>query len=155
MEKKQRFYFDTSVFGGFFDEGFEAGSAGLFDMVFAGKITCVCSELTVGELKNAPPWVRSLLASLPAEHTEYLEVTEEALSLAREYLAEKVVGETSFDDCVHIAMATIHKADLLVSWNFKHIVNIYRIRGYNSVNLRRGYSSLEIRSPKDIIENGN
>jgi len=64
---------------------------------------------------------------------------------------EKVVGKTSFDDCVHIALATIYKADVLVSWNFKHIVNIYRIRGYNSVNLRLGYSTLEIRSPQDII----
>lgn len=65
--------------------------------------------------------------------------------------AIKVVGQTSFDDCVHIALATIHKADILVSWNFKHIVNVYRIRGYNSVNLKLGYSTIEIRSPKDII----
>jgi hypothetical protein len=69
--------------------------------------------------------------------------------------AVTVVGETSFDDCVHIALATIHKADILVSWNFKHIVNIYRIRGYNSINIRQGYATLEIRSPKDVIEYGN
>lgn len=56
---------------------------------------------------------------------------------------------------MHIALATIHKADILVSWNFKHIVNVYRIRGYNSVNLRQGYSALEIRSPKDIINYEN
>jgi hypothetical protein len=78
-------------------------------------------------------------------------VTDESLDLARAYIAEKVVGQTSFDDCVHIALATIHKVDILVSWNFKHIVNVYRIRGYNSVNLRLGYSTIEIRSPKDII----
>jgi hypothetical protein len=78
-------------------------------------------------------------------------MTDESLALARQYIAEKVIGETSFDDCVHIALATIHKADILVSWNFRHIVNVYRIRGYNSVNLRQGYTALEIRSPKDII----
>lgn len=78
-------------------------------------------------------------------------MTDESLDLARAYVAEKVVGQTSFDDCVHIALATIHKADILVSWNFKHIVNVYRIRGYNSVNLKLGYSAIEIRSPKDII----
>ncbi|MCW5912128.1 MAG: hypothetical protein KIT62_13730 [Cyclobacteriaceae bacterium] len=78
-------------------------------------------------------------------------ITDEALALAKRYIDENVVGKTSFDDCIHIALATIHKADILVSWNFKHIVNVYRIRGYNSINLRSGYQTLEIRSPKDII----
>lgn len=82
---------------------------------------------------------------------EKLEVNEEALELAEKYVKEKVVGKTSFDDCLHIAMATINKADILVSWNFKHIVNIYRIRGYNSVNLKNDYRILEIRSPKETI----
>jgi len=68
---------------------------------------------------------------------------------------EKVVGQTSFDDCLHIATATINKIDILVSWNFKHIVNIQRIRGYNSINIRNGYQTLEIRSPKDIINYEN
>ena len=63
---------------------------------------------------------------------------------------EKVVGKTSREDCLHIALATIHKADILVSWNFKHIVNVHRIRGYNSVNLKMGYSTIDIRSPKEI-----
>jgi hypothetical protein len=63
-----------------------------------------------------------------------------------------VVGQTSFDDCIHIAAATINKADILVSWNFKHIVNVYRIRGFNSINIRSNYLSLEIRSPKEILE---
>ncbi len=70
-------------------------------------------------------------------------------------MKEKVVGQTSFDDCLHIATATINKIDILVSWNFKHIVNIQRIRGYNSINIRNGYQTLEIRSPKDIINYEN
>lgn len=49
--------------------------------------------------------------------------------------------------------ATINKADILVSWNFKHIVNVFRIRGYNAVNLKLGYSQIDIRSPKEIIIN--
>ncbi len=60
------------------------------------------------------------------------------------------VGKTSMDDCIHIAVATLSEVDILVSWNFKHIVNVCRIRGYNSVNLRLGYSTLEIRSPREI-----
>lgn len=68
---------------------------------------------------------------------------------------EKVVGETSLDDCIHIATATLNKVDMLVSWNFKHIVNIYRIRGYNSINLRLGHAKLEIHSPKEIVNYEN
>lgn len=71
--------------------------------------------------------------------------------LADNYIKEKVVGRTSKNDCLHIGMATVAKVDLLVSWNFKHIVNIYRIRGYNAVNIKLGFPVLEIRSPKDIV----
>ena len=67
-------------------------------------------------------------------------------------LNEKVVGKTSRNDCLHIGIATVNRVDILVSWNFKHIVNIYRIRGYNSVNIKLGFQTLEIRSPKDIVE---
>ena len=109
------------------------------------------SDLTEGELFEAPEKVRTFFRDLKKEHLEIVSVNDEAINLARKYIDEKVVGETSFDDCVHIALATIHKVDILVSWNFKHIVNIYRIRGYNSVNLSCGYQTLEIRSPKDII----
>jgi hypothetical protein len=91
------------------------------------------------------------LRPIPKEHMEFVEVTEEAYNLADSYLAEKVVGKTSVDDCRHIATATINKVDFLVSWNFKHIVNVFRIRGYNSVNLRSGYIQLDIRSPKEIV----
>ena len=82
-------------------------------------------------------------------------MTEEAFELAQKYLDEKVVGPTSADDCIHIATATINKVDFLVSWNFKHIVNVFRIRGYNSINLRCGYSQPDIRSLKEIVYNEN
>ena len=147
----QRFYFDTSVFGGVHDIEFQELSLQLFEKVKAGQIICVHSDLTIGELDNAPQQVRDYFAALPKSHLEFVPVTDESLDLARAYIAENVVGQTSFDDCVHIALATIHKVDILVSWNFKHIVNVYRIRAYNSVNLRLGYSTIEIRSPKDII----
>ncbi|TAE61962.1 MAG: PIN domain protein, partial [Bacteroidetes bacterium] len=78
-----------------------------------------------------------------------------ALKLAQTYVDEKVVGETSLNDCIHIATATLSRVNVLVSWNFKHIVNIYRIRGYNSINLRLGYSILEIHSPKEIVNYEN
>jgi predicted nucleic acid-binding protein len=148
---KQRFYFDTSVFGGVFDAEFEEPSIQLFEKVKLGQIACIYSNLTEGELFEAPEKIKVFFRELPKEHLEYIQITDEAIDLARQYIAENVVGKTSFDDCIHIALATIHKADILVSWNFKHIVNVYRIRGYNSVNLRLGYSAREIRSPKDIV----
>jgi len=92
---------------------------------------------------------------LKSEFTEFLEENDEVLDLATEYITEKVVGQTSFADCIHIALATVNRADLLVSWNFKHIVNIERIRGYNSINIKNGYKQLEIRSPRDIMNYGN
>lgn len=150
---KLRLYFDTSVFGGVYDEEFEEISTLLFEMVKLGQIFCVYSDLSETELQNAPQRVRDFFVSLPKEHLQFVEVTEEAYELAQKYLDEKVVGQTSADDCKHIATATINKVDYLVSWNFKHIVNVFRIRGYNSINIRYGYSQLDIRSPKEIVNN--
>jgi predicted nucleic acid-binding protein len=150
---KPRLYFDTSVFGGVFDEEFEEISALLFEKVKLGVLTCVYSDLSEAELQNAPLKVRDFFLNLPREHMELVEVTEEAYELAQKYLDEKVVGQTSADDCRHIATATINKVDYLVSWNFKHIVNVFRIRGYNAINLRHGYAQLDIRSPKEIVNN--
>ena len=148
----QRFYFDTSVFGGAFDKEFDEVTLQLFERVKLGQVICVFSDLTESELLNAPENVKEHFKNLPKQNIERVVVTDEILTLASKYVAEKVVGKTSFDDCVHIAIATIYKADILVSWNFKHIVNVYRIRGYNSVNIRSNYLSLEIRSPKEILE---
>ena len=148
---KPRLYFDTSVFGGVFDEEFEEISIILFEKVKLGQIICVYSDLSIAELENAPEKVKKHFQELPPEHLEIVEVSEEAFKLAEIYLEEKVVGKTSTDDCRHIATATINKVDYLISWNFKHIVNVFRIRGYNSVNLKNGYIQLDIRSPKEIV----
>ncbi len=152
--RKLRLYFDTSVFGGVYDIEFEQDTNLLFDMVRINEIICVYSELNELELENAPKKVKDHFLSLDKEQTEFVEITEEINQLAEEYITEKVVGETSIDDCRHIACATINKVDYLVSWNFKHIVNVFRIRGYNSVNIKNGHIQLDIRSPKDFIRNG-
>ena len=80
-----------------------------------------------------------------------METNDEVVELATQYIAEKVVGQTSLADCLHIALATINRADFLISWNFKHIVNVQRIRGYNAINIKNGYKELEIRSPRDFM----
>lgn len=71
--------------------------------------------------------------------------------MAKKNIEAKVVGETSYTDCLHIALATIHSADILVSWNFKHIVNVIRIIGYNAVNHKEGYKQIDIRSPRELL----
>lgn len=109
------------------------------------------SSVTENELLSAPKLVRGLINELPQNLIQKVELTEEAIKLADTYIFEKVVGKTSREDCLHIALATIYKADILVSWNFKRIVNVLRIRGYNAVNLKLGYSQIDIRSPKEII----
>jgi hypothetical protein len=153
--KKPRLYFDTSVFGGIYDNEFRDETKKLFEMVREGKIVCVYSDLTEYELESAPERIKTHFLNLDKNTIEFVEITEEINQLAEEYVKEKVVGETSIDDCRHIASATINNVDYLISWNFKHIVNVFRIRGYNSINLKNGYIQLDIRSPKDIITDDN
>lgn len=147
---KQRIYIDTSVFGGYFDEEFSEQTHPLFDRIRNEEFLLLFSIVTQTELENAPKKVKELVRSLKAENTEFLETTDEAVDLATKYITEKVVGPTSFADCLHIALATINRADFLVSWNFKHIVNIQKIKGYNSINIKNGYKQLEIRSPREF-----
>ena len=149
---KQRFYIDTSVWDGVFDKEFELETTLFFDMAKKEQIDCLYSDITENELAKAPEKVWLFFESFP--NKQKVGITPEILKLAETYVNENVVGNTSFDDCVHIATATIHRADLLVSWNFKHIVNIYRIRGYNAINMKLGYPILNIHSPKEIIGYG-
>ena len=152
---KQKIYIDTSVVGGYFDEEFSEATIALFKRLEKGEIVFVISDLLDLELINAPQKVRELLYNYSADKFERVELTEEAVKLADTYVSEKVVGKTSLEDCRHIALATINKVDVLASWNFKHIVNLDKIKGYNSVNLRLGYPMIEIRSPKDLVNYGN
>ena len=153
--KQLRLYLDTSVFGGYFDEEFLEFTRPLFDRIRLREFGIFYSVLTQQELEAAPKNVKNLVLDLEEENTYFIEETEEAIELASSYIAENVVGESSFADCLHIALATINQADVLVSWNFKHIVNIERIRGYNSVNIRNGYRSLDIRSPRELMNYGS
>ena len=148
---KQNFYMDTSVWGGLFDKEFDEETGLLFEMIKNEQIVCLYSDITENELMEAPENVRLFFEKFPANLKEKVAITPEILNLAETYVNENVVGKTSFDDCVHIATATVHKADFLVSWNFKHIVNVYRARGYNAINMKLGYPILNIHSPKEII----
>lgn len=140
------------MIGGYFDEEFEFYTKLFFEQVLSGKFKVIISNILTTELEGAPESVWKFYNSIPSIQIEYVEQSVDTILLAEEYLQEKVVGKTSRIDCRHIALATLINADILVSWNFKHIVNINRIRGYNAVNLKKGHKTLEIRSPREIIE---
>lgn len=126
---KFRVYLDTSVIGGYFDEEFEKETKDFFDRIFNNDFLVYFSEVSEAELALAPEFVKKL--------------------------KEKILGKASLDDAYHIAIATVNRLDLLVSWNFKHIVNYDKIRLFNSVNLKLGYPVIEIRSPKDLSKYEN
>ena len=147
---KQRIYIDTSIVGGYFDDEFKDDTIALFNRFENNEVIFVISDLLELELLDAPEKVRNLLTRYAINKFDVIELTQEAFALADAYIAEKVVGKSSLEDCRHIALATINHVDVLASWNFKHIVNLDRIKGYNSVNLRLGYQMIEIRSPKDL-----
>jgi hypothetical protein len=152
---KQRIYIDTSVVGGYFDEEFAEYTIPLFDRISNGEFILLYFAATQDELEPAPPHVKELVKNLKIDYTEFLETSGEAVELANAYIAAKIVGQTSYADCLHIALATVHRADYFISWNFKHIVNVGRIIGYNSINIKMGYKQLEIRSPRDFIKYEN
>lgn len=66
-------------------------------------------------------------------------------------MAHGIVGPGSRSDALHVALATIGRVDVMVSWNFKHIVNLNRIRLFNAVNLEQGYGLIEIRTPMEVL----
>ena len=151
----QRIYIDTSVVGGYFDDEFKEPTRRLFKRLSDAEVKFVISDLLELELLQSPQRVKELLLDFPSESFERVELTNEVMKLADKYITDKVVGRTSLEDCRHIALATINKVDALASWNFKHIVNLNRIKGYNSVNLKLGYSQIEIRTPQELVNYGD
>jgi hypothetical protein len=107
--------------------------------------------LTLRELAPAPLAVRAVLASVPEGSIEVVRLTPAAGELARRYLAEGILQVNMLADAQHIAMATVADVDALVSWNFKHVVNLPRIHGYHGVNAKLGYPTIEIRSPREVL----
>ena len=145
-------YADTSVFGGCFDDEFQEASRKLFDEILAGRFFLALSETTIDELAPAPEHVRRLLRDVTTEDLQVIRFSEEIGRLRDAYLAAGVVGPASRLDAEHIAAASVADVDLIVSWNFQHIVHFEKIRGYHGVNLVKGYSPIPIHSPREVIE---
>lgn len=150
-----RVYVDTSVFGGCFDEPFREASLRFFDMVRRGELRLVASSTTLRELADAPLSVRGLLEGLPPDSIEWVEWSDEIGALRDAYLEARVVGSASLLDAEHVATATVAGVDLVVSWNFRHIVHFQKIEGYNGVNLLCGYRGIRIHSPLEVVYGNN
>ena len=152
MTIKKRIYIDTSVIGGCFDEEFAKWSNELMKEFKQGIKIAVISDVTYRELELAPNRVKNKLNEIPKKNIEYVITQSEAEELAELYIKEEAITEKYYEDAVHIANATVEMVHALSSWNFKHIVNLDRIKKYNGVNLKNGYSMIEIRSPREILK---
>lgn len=151
---KPLLYLDTSIYGVFFDVEFNIETRLLFEDIRLDKYNLITSKMVLKELNYAPIQILDFYLSFHSVQ-DILEIDKKVEFLAGEYINQKVVGKTSFEDCLHIAFATINLVDILVSWNFKHIVNESRIKGYNNINEKYGYKNLKIVSPKELIYYGN
>jgi len=152
--KKQRIYIDTSVIGGCFDDEFSEWSNGLFNDFKERIFKPVISEVTSYEIADAPDYIKEKYSELLKYGAEEIEISSEAEELADYYQKKKILSPNYRDDALHIAIATISEIDILVSWNFKHIVHFDKIRQFNSVNLEFGYKAIQIYSPREVTNYG-
>jgi len=148
--KVLRVYIDTSVVGGCFDEKFSLWSNRLVTDFCNGLYKPVVSSVVAAEIELAPETVRTKFDEILQLEPEFLEMTEDAAALAGVYSQHGALPPKFRNDLLHIALATVANADVLVSWNFKHIVRLDKIRVYNSVNLELGYKPLQIHSPQEV-----
>ena len=146
-----RVYVDTSVIGGCLDEEFAEESQCLLTMANDGRVILLVSDLLARELDNAPPEVRAMVTQLSADAVERVYMSDESQQLLAAYLDAGVLLSAQANDGHHVALASIARADVILSWNFRHIVHLDRIRMFNSVNLREGYPVMEIRSPREFV----
>lgn len=114
------------------------------------RFAAYVSELVFTELGDHPdPKQREQLLSLARGFRILLGMADCDL-LAQQYLNEKLLPIEEWDDAFHLAIASVHQIQFLVSWNFKHLVNTKTRRQASLINLREGYSPIEIVAPPEI-----
>lgn len=145
-------YTDTSVIGGCFDKEFKEHSLTLFEEFKKGIKKVILSDVVKMELELASKEISEKLDEIPKRYKIEIKSTVKAHKLAATYIEEGALSNKCYNDALHIALATLHNADILASWNYKHIVNIDRIKLYNSINLRMGFRFIEIRTPREILK---
>jgi len=144
-----RAYADTSVFGGVFDDEFEKPSKLFFEVVKTGDIKLLTSELVRQEIQAGPRKVRAFFEEMLL-FAEVVGISGAVLELQKAYVNKGIVSKKYATDAMHVALATVAGASVIVSWNFKHIVNFQKIPMYNSVNALQGYHPIGIYSPLEV-----
>ena len=125
----------------------------LWNDIIVGEYHVVISEVTTRELMNALEPKRSIIADyLTKTNFEVLPITEETDKLAHEIIKRGILTPKSFDDCAHIAVAILNNCDIIVSWNFKHLVNIKTINGVREIVVSNYYKPIDIYSPTMLLK---
>ncbi|MGH8070463.1 MAG: PIN domain-containing protein [Candidatus Entotheonellia bacterium] len=148
---KLRIYFDTSVFSAYFDDQVTDRQHQTEEFwMRLDEFEAATSELAREELAQTPdPTRRAQLLALLTGFTIY-SLTDEIKQLARQYIKANVFTPTMFNDALHVAAAVLTRQDILVSWNFKHLVNRRRRARINDVNISSGLPTLEILAPPEV-----
>jgi predicted nucleic acid-binding protein len=156
--KKLKIYLDTSVISHLDAPDTPekmADTLKLWDEIKDGKYKAFISPVVFAEIGQYQEPKRSfLLNKLRAIPFTTLQESDEVSELAAQYVTSNVLRGKSFDDCQHIAYACVHSCDMIISWNFKHIVNYKTISGVKSVNAMSGYAEMLIYSPTILISGG-
>jgi hypothetical protein len=149
--KLKKVYTDTSVFGGIFDDEFAMPSREFFDLIQQGRFKLIVSDIAIREISAAPSKVQLFYKEM-MRYIHIVPMNEEILHLRDAFVSAGIVGEKWADDAGHVAAAVVDGADLIVSWNFKHIVHFDKIPLYNAVSTLNGYHAIDIRSPAEVID---
>lgn len=144
-------YVDTSVFGGCYETEFAEYSNKLLDEFRRGEKKMMVSEVVLTELKDAREEVRKRLLKVPRIFRTTAKTSVKARKLALKYIEEGALTLKSHYDAMHIATATLQGADILASWNFKHMANLEKIEHYNAINKDMGYRLIKIKTPREIL----
>ncbi len=151
-------YLETSVFNFVFaDDAPEKrqDTLALFDEIRQGKYKPYTSDYVLGELLQAPePKQSDMIALIERYDMIVIPASPEIRQLAEAYVAEGIIPQRHVTDALHIAAATVNDIDVIVSYNFKHIVKLKTVTMTEIVNLREGYRRIGIFSPTEVIDNG-
>ncbi|HET6763920.1 MAG TPA: hypothetical protein VFH27_09610 [Longimicrobiaceae bacterium] len=148
--KITRVYLDTSTIGGCFDDEFALWSQALMEDFSGGVFLPVVSDLLAAEIRSAPSAVQELYLAIRKGAHEFVETTLEVEELQSAYASRGILGARWHANMMHVALASVAGADVLASWNFKHIVRFDKIRQFNAVNLELGYRQIAIHSPREV-----
>lgn len=155
---KLRVYLDTSVISHLLQEDVPekmAETRQLWEMFRTGKYEVYLSTVTLEEIEDCPEPKRSqLLDYLGQINYTLVQINNNVAEIAEQIIEMGILTQKSYDDCQHIGAAIISECDCIISWNFKHIVNIKTIRGIRAITNLKGHKPIEILNPSVLLESG-